>query len=419
VLLVVWAVWWAGSLRRGHLEKTRGLWVWALPFLSGDFKVSIDHVARIRAAGGDTYGEDWSCQLFPYPPTVPAVFVWVNLMSPQAASVVWTVALNGLAGLGAWAAWASRRRLGLEAIPFPAVLAATLFSSPFIYAFERGQCDALVIPGLVAGAWLLRSGSGRSQFLAGAAFALATWVKYYPGLVLFGLIAQRRGRAFAGFVATGLVVGLADLKGVLQALRNSQLAFQHVVIRLPKQIVYDSHSLTSYWPALWADTRLKWLGHVPGGLAAVGLVFPFLAWVSLRVARGRDRGSEVAYPYYIWLVAVATFLPKVAGDYNLIYLPLAMLAAWGGRDRPAVHMAMALGLLGLQPFRFEIAGRPMFLFKLAGLVATGFCLVARSTETLAPAGPDGDPPAAPAFRGRRAAAARRAGALEAVGPTWG
>ena len=27
-------------------------------------------------------------------------------------------------------------------------------------------------------------------------------------------------------------------------------------------------------------------------------------------------------------------------------LPLAMLAAWGGRDRPAVHMAMALGLLG-------------------------------------------------------------------------
>jgi hypothetical protein len=131
------------------------------------------------------------------------------------------------------------------------------------------------------------------------------------------------------------------------------------------------------------------------------------------VARGR--GAELAYPYFLWVVAAATFLPKVANDYNLVFLLLAMLAAWHARGRPAVHMAMAPALLGLQPFQLVISPRALLLFKLGGLAATGFCLVARAAEV---EGRSRSGPKASALPGLRAAAARTPRAAVAAGPTW-
>jgi hypothetical protein len=409
-LVAVWVVWWVGNLRRGRMEHGALTWVPALEFLSGDFLVSIDHVARIRAAGGDPYGDDWICRLFGYPPTVPLLFGWVTLMTPRAAAAVWTVALAGLAGLGAWAARATRRRLGLSTLPFPLILAATLYSAPFLLAAERGQCDLLVLPWLLAGCALLRTGTRRSEWLAGAAFAMAAWVKYYPGLVLVGLLAGRRWRSVVGFVAAGLAVGLADPVGVAHSLRNCATAFGGLILVAPGEMLPSVHSLSLYWPALWSDTVLWRLGRLPGTVAAAGMLLPYVAWVSHRVARGR-RGAELSEAYYLWVVAAATFLPRAAGDYNLVFLVPAVLAAWDARDRPAVQVLLGCCLLALQPFRFDVSGRVLFLLKLGGLLATGWRLAAHAS----------DDPAAPRLgRAPHRRLVRRASVGRTpAGPGWG
>lgn len=385
VLLVLWGGWWVESLRRDRLVGSERTWVPALPFLSSDFKVSLDHVARVRAAGLDPYAADWICLRYPYPPLVTWSFAWVTPLSTPTAAVVWTAGLFAIFAGGTLTACSVRRRLGLVPIPYSTALAAVLFSSPVILALERGQCDALVVPLLALGAWLLGRNSSRADWGGGAVFALAAWVKYYPGIALLGLFAFRRWRAVAGFAVAAFAVGLADPTGVLRALANARYASPPGVPRWPSDILTFSHSLSAYWRPLWVGTPLNGLGRIPGMVAAAALLLPFLGWVSFRVARSED-ATRLAFPLTLWLVAAGTFLPPAAGDYNLIFLPLAIIAVWDARDRPAVHMLMALVLLALQPFAFTVSGRILLLCKVAGIVATGLSLTRRAGE-LTPVAP--------------------------------
>jgi hypothetical protein len=385
------------------MERSKITWVPALAFVSGDFAVSLDHLARVRAEGGDPYTCCWIGKAFPYPPTVPAFFAWVTFTSPRVASVLWTVGLAGLVSVGAWASWTSRRRLGLLDIPLPMVIAAALFSAPVLFAVERCQCDLIALPWLIAGSWLLRSGTRRSEVLAGAAFVMAAWVKYYPGLVIVALLAGRRWRAVAGFVAVGLAVGLADVQGVRGSLENIRSGFLHHSIDTPQQMVAHVHSLSLYWRALWSDTPFAALGRLPGSAGAAALLLPLAGWVALRVTRSQ-KGTELAYPLTLWLVSLGTFLPKVAADYNLVFLPLAILATWDRRERPAVHLGMLLAFLALQPFRFDASARFLFLCKLAGLVAVGLSLVRKAAEPAEIPGANQSAYAGPTFLRRRPAA---------------
>src|SRR5581483_6539177 len=54
-LLALWVGWWGKSLRHDRLAYGRMTWTPILPFLAGDFKVHIDHTARILVRGGDIY----------------------------------------------------------------------------------------------------------------------------------------------------------------------------------------------------------------------------------------------------------------------------------------------------------------------------------------------------------------------------
>jgi hypothetical protein len=379
VLIFVWVAWWTGNVRHGRMTRSRLTWVPALASLSGDFLVSIDHVARVRLAGGDAYAADWVCERFPYPPLVPAVFSWVALMSPGAAAAVWTAALGVLSALGGFAAWATRRRLGIADLPPSFVIALVLFSSPVLFAAERGQCDLLVVPPLLACASLLRRPSGRAQGIAGGALALAAWVKFYPGAAVLGLLASRRWTAVIGFAVVGLAIGAVDANGVLQALRNTSHPIEMYRVVVPGQIVPWVHSLSGTWRALWVDTAWAQLGRVNGVLAASAVVLPVVAWVTLAVARGA-RGASVLDAYLLWITAAATVLPGAANDYNFVFLPMAILAVWDRRDHPLVHMAMAIALLALQPFAFLVSGRALLIFKLAGLAAAGYCVGRRAIE---------------------------------------
>jgi hypothetical protein len=132
------------------------------------------------------------------------------------------------------------------------------------------------------------------------------------------------------------------------------------------------------------------------------LLLPLAGWVALRVTRSQ-KGTELAYPLTLWLVALATFLPKVAADYNLVFLPLAILATWDRRERPAVHLGMVLALLALQPFRFDASARFLFLCKLSGLVAVGLSLVREAAEPAEIPGLNRSAYAGPAFLRRRLA----------------
>jgi hypothetical protein len=388
------------SLGKDRLVGASAVWTPAFGYLFADFKVSIDHAARVLAAGGDPYGADWICQRLPYPPLVTRLFLWVVPLGTDTAARIWMAAHVLILAGGAWAAWATRRRLGLGEVPRSVAVAAVLLSAPAVYAVERGQCDALALPFLLAGSWMLARGSKRSEVLAGALFGLAAWVKFYPGIALLGLIGFRRWRAVAGFVAAGLAVGLADPVGVLHALGNAYHIAPPRVPKLPGDMVWWDHSLCGSWRPLWAGTALARLGRLPGAIAAAAVAVPFLAWVSHRVGRSGNVAG-LAFPLSVWLVAAGTFLPKWAMDYNLIFLPLAIVAVWDARDRPAVHMLMALALLALQPFLIVVGGRVLLLWKIAGVVAAGLCLVQRAGEPApAPAAIEAHPHRPPHFPAR-------------------
>jgi hypothetical protein len=82
----------------------------------------------------------------------------------------------------------------------------------------------------------------------------------------------------------------------------------------------------------------------------------------------------------LWIVALATFVPQVSNDYNLCFLPLAVLAVWDRRDPLLVHVAVALLLLWWQPLSMSIDPKLLLLCKLLGLGAATVCLVERARE---------------------------------------
>ena len=385
-VLAVWAGWWAASLREGRLLGGERTWVPALPFLAGDFAVHFDHIGRVVAAGGDPYrlGDPVCCQDL-YPPLATRLFAWTAMLSPAAAQGAWLVALAVLAAGGAWAAWRVRAECGLGDVPLPLALAAVLGSTPAVMALERGQFDLLVLPGLLGAAWLLRRESRAAEGLAGVLLAAAAWLKYYPGLLALGLLALRRWRALAGFVAAAAAIGLADLHGVRRSLENCRQAAA-TLDALRTGVFAWEHSLTATWRTLWPGTRWAWLARMPGPVAAVALLAPPLLWVSLRVARSPRPGRLIA-PYFLWLVAAATFFPAISNDYNLVFLPLGALAVWDRRDPVLVHALLLPLLPWWQPWRLPIPATVLLAAKLSGLLGVGLSLAIRATEPAPPVAP--------------------------------
>ncbi len=407
-LLVLWGGWWVKSFRQDRMASGRLTWVPILPLLAGDFRVHIDHVARVWAWGGNPYQQphgspcrelgaaeqfleemptpDGSlrtecgiCEIFFYPPMVPRLFFWVNLMGLGTAIAVWLGAATVLAVVGTWGAWRSRRLLELRPLPWTIVLAGVLFSTPMLLTMERGQIDVLILPLLLAGAWLLNSNARGAAWAAGSLLALATWLKFYPGLLLFGFIALRRWRGLAGYVAMGAAIGVLDGRNVLKALRTAGDVSKDVGLTGLWDVYPTHHSLNSCWPLIWPGTFLEGLSTIPGPAVALGVILPMVAWISVRVARGPNR-DRVIYPLFLWLVAAGTFVPPISNDYNLIFLPMAALAVWDRRDPVAVHMLMALLVLWWQPLWLPIDGNLLLAFKLGGLLAVGMSIATRAAE---------------------------------------
>jgi len=380
VLLGLWALWWAKTLDRGEFVHRDWVWFDAIPgHIAIDFEGGALRPVRTWLSGTNPYTTRE--RDFIYPPAVLPTFAWTAALEYPTAKRIWIFALIGIALLAGWRCAESRRRLGLTAIPITLVWAAILFSTPVMYAFERGNIDLSVVLLLLVALRMMRGGSWVGDAAAGALLAYAAALKIYPGLLVVGLVALRRWRVLAGFVLAGAAVGAAYLP-VLQAWReNMEGCLIYARSELPSERLWphNIHSLTNSWRVLWSKSSPDLLARVPGFLvSAVVLGLPLL-WVSTQFARC-PRRDRLAYPFLLWLLATATFVPEHSIDYNLFYLPLAALALWDRRDPPIVHLLMGWLILWWQPFRLPMDGRLLFLFKLAGLLATGVILRNRIRE---------------------------------------
>ena len=387
LLLVLWSVWWFASVRCNRLVGGQRTWVPCWSFLNLDF-LSVYYDARHWTAGGDPYHENTKPEYvrpfgldyrYSYPPIVLRLYSWCRFVPPSTAGVVWTVLLTLMAAVGAWAAWRTRWRLGLTEMPLPLALACVLCSTPIFYAMERGNCDLLILPLLVVSAWALQAKTMSREIVAGSVMALAAWIKIYPGILILGLLALRRWRATACFLVVAAAIGLADLKGTHEFAHNIRVligsnSFDSQGIWSP-----STHSLTGCWKILWAGTALQWLTRIPGLLGGACFIVPMALWVSYRLSRCASPGL-VIYPYLVWLVAAGTFMPQIANDYNLCFLPVAVVALWDRRDTLLVHVLIAFLLLWWQPFELPIGPRLLFIFKYLGLLAAGASLIQRMRE---------------------------------------
>jgi hypothetical protein len=381
LLLVVLAGWGAVSVSRDRLWWAERTWVPGYEFLGVDFLANY-HGARLWMAGGNPYQESSGAPLdarYAYPPLVLRLFAWCAYCPPWPATVAWMAALVVMAGIGARASGKARGRLGLRPLPLTLVVAATLGSTPVVYAVERGNCDFLVLMLLLGVAAGLRGRSAGHDVLTGACLALAAWLKIYPGLLLLGVLALRRWRAAQVFAVAAGAVAAADLSGTVQFVNNLHPFIARDIPSAAGVIGATTHTLTGCWPLFWTGTRLAWLNHVPGSLAWGCLFLPPLLAVSYRLARC-PVPQAVVYPYLLWLAAAATFLPPVSNDYNLVFLPLAALAVWDRRDPAAVHVLLGCLLPWWQPVALPVSGKLLFAAKLVGLAGVGLCLWRRLAE---------------------------------------
>jgi hypothetical protein len=378
-LIGLWVWLWVESAREDHLALGQSTWVPALSFLAGDFKVHIDHVARIQAAGIDPYHkfDDWVCGLYPYPPMIGRIFHWVVLFDPLTASRVWQAAIGSFLAAGCLVAWRTRRELRLDPIPLALMVGVVLFSSPALFVMERAQCDPLIIVPMIAATWLLRRKNGWADLVAGGVLGFTAWVKYYPGLAVVALISLGRGKAVAAFVVVAGLIGIVDYEGFRESVERGKQTM--IAMTGPHRAVHSmKHSIVENWE-LFDFVKNNALVKIPGIVVAAALLLPAVVWVSRKVAKSADSGA-VLFPYLLWLVAVATFGMPYSIDYNLTALPIATLAVWDRRDRTWIHLAIVASMVWSQPFWLPIDGQILLVLKLGAIYAVGAAIAARASE---------------------------------------
>jgi len=375
-LILVWCAWWINNLIDGRMLFAEHTW-FRHPAFGVDYLFTADGPMRTWVAGGDPYSNKHNN----WPPIVIRLFIWADLTTPGRALRIWVCVAALFAAIGAFAAVRTRRELDLWNLPFSVASAAILFSTPVLFALERANYDLLIIPLIVGAAQLMRSKRAiiAAEALAGLFLAVAIWAKLYPGLLILGVLALRRWRVAGWIAAFGALIGLSFGSQLLPFLENARAAAaeQYDMARaMPDLIVPWNHPLGLVWPGLWAGTPLALL---PGELGAALLLAPLLAWVSWRIYTCPGR-RQLALPYLFWVVALGSFVPAIANDYNLTPLLLAVLAIWNPRDRWGIHLALAALVLWWQPIGFPISGRIVLFIKLAGLIGLAGSFLSRASE---------------------------------------
>lgn len=385
VLLTLWTAIWAKSVRKNHLETQKYSYIPAMPFLDVDFDINY-YATRTWITGSDPYqgylrkgiGELEAICKYDHPPVVLALFAWCLLVPHKLAVVLWLSVQTGVFSLAVFLCGRSRRQLDLLKVPLPLLLAATLLSYPVVAEMERGNWNMLVLLFLILSVLSLRGRSLPCDILAGTFAGIAAWIKIYPALLFLGLLALRRWRAAGFFGAAVLLIGLVNVRGVQQFAAN----IAEPAVLTPDYLgtfVPWTHTVSGSWLLFCSTVHLSWLSQLPGTAGWGLLVFPLVLWVSYWVAKVSNP-ARLMYPYFLWLTAAATYLPPIANDYSLIFLPLAVWAVWDRRDHVIAHVLMVLTLIWLQPIWLPQSSAFLWFSKLISLAGVALILVRRASE---------------------------------------
>jgi Glycosyltransferase family 87 len=374
---------WSHSVKKWQVRNSPVTWYGPYEFISVDF-IHNYQASRFWLNGGNPYVEKFGDPLdrkLCYAPIVLLYFSWCKLVTIDKAIGIWTISLGCFACLGAWAAWRSRKESNLTPVPFFAAIAMIATCSPVGYAMERGNYDLMLVPLVLLAAWGLRRTGWLSDAVIGYSLALAIGLKVYPGLLLFALLTLRRWRAIGCTAVALLLFALFQFENLPYFLTNlRELAAYHYREFTQNSVVHhNAHSLSSSWVPMWEGTKLRILTRIPNMLAAVSFVGGLLLWVSWHVYRSPD-AKRVILPYLLWIAAAATFVPRISNDYNLFFLPMAMLAVWDRKDSLYTHIGLGLLCVYLQPIGFPISPSVLMGIKMAGLVFVAHCVINRARE---------------------------------------
>jgi hypothetical protein len=382
LFLALWAVWWGIALWNLELPFAARTWM-VQPAFGADFWTQPDYAARMWLLDEkDPY--EVRTHLFHYPPIVIRLFLWTPFLTVPAAMRIWIAVLVALVVWATVAAWRERRAGALSNLPLPVALALVLFSFPVVFQLERANFDLITLGVMLAALPLLRKRTAAAEFAAGALLAVGPWVKIYPGFIGVGLLALRRWRALAGFVVAGVGIFAAAPSETLRSFDRLKDAIERTKWNAP-YVPYGtwSHSLSMGWDAVarGAGKRAfgRFLRSIPGEAVALVLVLVPLAWISFLVFRSRRR-DELAFSYLLWLVSLASFVPQIANDYSLAFLPLAAVGTLGKDDDLGTWLLFGAGIVSLQPFALPITGLPLLVFKVCGVTAVGMSLARRARE---------------------------------------
>jgi hypothetical protein len=403
VLLVLWIGWWGArwvkNRELGGPQSFAPGWTWMgddfrkladPPSMCCDFDINY-FATREWCAGSDPYkgyGKSVVLRNAPYvvncpciydhPPFVLRIFSWCKFVSRPTALLIWLSVLTGIATLGAIRCWRSRKELGLTEIAWPVAIVAVLFSYPVLLEMERGNWNMLVLLAIVPAVWALRKQTAFADIAAGCLLGAAAWIKMYPGLLFFGLLALRRWRAAAACGVVGLAIGLADIRADLEYAHAAKASAQNCP-DVYNVICHVTHTLGGTWKVFCSDLHLRFLGKLPGTVGWMLLILPVVAQVSYRVSRAADP-ARLYFPYLIWLTAAGTYLPAIANDYSLIFLPLTALAVWDRKDPWPLQVLMLPVLLWWQPLALPVSGKLFWYAKLLSLAVVAVSLQRRARE---------------------------------------
>lgn len=379
--LAVWAFWWGDAITYFELYFGKKTWL-QYPMFGADFWSQPEYAARLWLSGRDPYVSRG--HLFHYPPLAIRLFLWVGLFSPPTALRIWVITLIAIVVAGTVVAHRTRGKLGLESPPLTLSLLAVLVSFPIVFQLERSNFDLLTLAALLAALPLFARERAAMDFAGGCLLAIGPWVKLYPGLMGFGLVALRRKWAALGFVVAGVVIGLltpVETRDSFEVL-GVQVGRVRAMAKIAN-IPQWSHSISAAWLYLVHSSKGPFstlLQRIPEGIVAGGLVVGGISLVCFQLFRYRA-GNTLLYPLLLWICAAASCAPVIANDYSLAFYPIAVVACSSLRDPWAAKLGILASLVWWQPFLLPIPAWPLLLVKLAGVAAVGVSLVERARES--------------------------------------
>ncbi|MCU0271290.1 MAG: DUF2029 domain-containing protein [Acidimicrobiales bacterium] len=317
-----------------------------------------------------TPGTPYADHMVEYPPVIVGFVHLIHgdtLFHTQVALVFSQLAIDlAIAGLLAWA-WS--RRTGLAYL----VLGLPFLTFPFIYT----RID--LIPALLVtlGFALLRKGW---QATGGAALAIAVFAKLYPLALGPALLVERKWRAFAVWVVTGLAAAAAWVAWVggtegIEQVVSFRGAKGWQVESLPGILVHMADtSAVHIESGAWRSGVMP--GYARPLLTALSIATAVAAWWWAYRRRGEGRTDDVTYALapLTCVLGLLVFAPILSPQYLLWLLPFsAILAARGEKTLTWLMLAAsALTTYGFMVIHSQIGGR---LFATVPIVARNGLLV--------------------------------------------